>query len=118
MGSVDDARQVSRSFVAVSHHRSPLRGKIRHGTMWVVDSLKEALAAAARVIGSAAKLQTAARSKLVGDLQRVCIKCDAAYGTVLERLAPVKNSFNDPTSLSHEMRLLAGDQQTRAAFAS
>ena len=84
--------------------------------MWVVDALKDTLAAAGRVIESAAKVQGPARTELKNELQSICSKCDMAYSTVLARLAPVKNSCSDAAKLAVELRTLAADQQTRAAF--
>ena len=78
--------------------------------------LKRDLVAAGHVIESAAKVQGPARTELKNELQSICSKCDTAYSTVLARLAPVKNSYSDAAGLAVELRTLAADQQTRAAF--
>jgi hypothetical protein len=78
--------------------------------------LKRALKAAAEVLGFGAGIQKAARQQLISDLHSICGKCEDAYGAVLLKLRPVKDSFNDANTLSIELRNFATDVETRDRF--
>jgi hypothetical protein len=84
--------------------------------METVAMLKRALSATGEVLKAGQGIQEPARMGLVKDLHSVCLKCEGAYETVLLRLVPVKNAFNDPDQLAMELRLLASDTETRDAF--
>jgi hypothetical protein len=78
--------------------------------------LKRALNAAGKVLRWGQGIQEPARLDFIKDLHAICLKCEAAYETVLLRLVPVKNSFSDPDKLAGELRILAADSTTRSAF--
>jgi hypothetical protein len=78
--------------------------------------LKRALKAAAEVIGFGAGIQKDARQRLIYDLHSICGKCEDAYGSVLLKLRPVKDAFNDAALLSMELRNFATDVETRDHF--
>lgn len=78
--------------------------------------LKRALKEAAEVLSFGAGIQKSARQQLVSDLHSVCGKCEDAYGTVLLKLRPVKDAFNDANTLSIELRNFATDMETRDRF--
>lgn len=78
--------------------------------------LKDAFKTCSRVISFGAAIQDKARHRLINDLQSVCSKVETAYSTVLARLHPVKESYQDPLSLAKELRKFAADKKTREAF--
>lgn len=84
--------------------------------MDVLELLKRALKTCASVIKLGAGIQEKVRKELTNDLQQICLKCEEAYGTVLKRLSPVKDAFQDPTNLAKELRDFAADTATRNAF--
>ena len=84
--------------------------------MEVLELLKRALKTCASVIKFGAGIQEDSRKRLVEDLQRICLNCERAYETVLKRLGPIKDAFQDPDALAVELREFAQDAQTRDAF--
>ena len=84
--------------------------------MDVLELLKRALNTCASVIKLGAGMQEKTRKELASELQQVCVKCEAAYDTVLSRLKPVKDAFHNPTALATALRDFAADAQTRKAF--
>jgi hypothetical protein len=57
--------------------------------MDVLELLNRALNACARVVRIGAGIQEPVRRQLVEDLQRICLNCETALGTVLSRLVPI-----------------------------
>jgi hypothetical protein len=84
--------------------------------MEVLELLKRALKTCASVIKLGAGIQGKVRKELTKDLQQICLKCEKAYETVLKRLSPVKDAFQDPKSLAKALRGFATDTKTRNAF--
>ena len=84
--------------------------------MEVLELLKRALKTCASVIKLGAGIQEKVRKELTKDLQQICLKCEKAYETVLKRLSPVKDAFQDPKSLAKALRGFATDTKTRNAF--
>jgi len=84
--------------------------------METVAMLRRALGAAGEVLRLGQAIQGPARMDFIKDLHAICLKCEAAYETVLLRLVPVKNALNDPDQLAMELRSLASDTVTRDAF--
>ena len=84
--------------------------------METVAMLRRALGAAGEVLRLGQAVQGPARMGFIKDLHAICLKCEAAYETVLLRLAPVKDALSDPDQLAMELRSLASDAGTRAAF--
>ncbi len=84
--------------------------------MQVLDVLKQAISASARVLRWGAGIQEPARKELAVELQAICANCATTYDAVLARLVPVKNAFSNPAGLSTQLRAFAADHQTRAYF--
>ena len=84
--------------------------------MDVLELLKRALNACARVVKVGAGIQEEVRKDLVEDLQRICFNCEQALDTVLSRLRPIKDSYLSAPSLAKELRDFAADAETRDAF--
>jgi len=84
--------------------------------MEVLELLKRALKTCASVIKLGAGIQEKVRKDLAEDLQKICLNCEKAYETVLERLAPIKDAFQDPGSLGKALRSFAADTRTRDTF--
>jgi hypothetical protein len=84
--------------------------------MEVLELLKRALNACARVVKVGAGIQEGVRKDLVEDLQRICLNCEKALDTVLARLRPIKDSYQSTPNLTKELRAFAADTETRNAF--
>ena len=84
--------------------------------MDVLELLKRAVIVCARVVKIGAGIQEPVRKNLVEDLQRICDNCETAFGTVLSRLRPIKDSYQSAPSLAKELRAFAADSETRDAF--
>lgn len=69
-----------------------------------------------RIIHFGAGLQATARNELVDQLQRICSNVESAYSSVLARLRPVKDHYDDPASLAREIRDFTADKKTRDLF--
>jgi len=78
--------------------------------------LEKVVTTCSRILKFGASLQSVARNKLIDDLQKICSSVESAYSNVLSRLRPVKDSFNEPSSLAKELREFAADKETRDSF--
>src|SRR5579883_816792 len=84
--------------------------------MEVLDALKQALKSAASVIRWGAGIQEPTRRALLADLENICGNIESAYDSVIARLIPVKNAYNNPAALATELRAFAADATTRKQF--
>ena len=84
--------------------------------MEVLDILTKVVRVCSGIISQGAGIQGQARYDLISDLQRICSNCDTAYSTVLARLRPVKDAYQDTGELADALRSFSADQETRDAF--
>jgi hypothetical protein len=84
--------------------------------MEILALLRRAITACGKVLKFGAAIQEPKRKELTRKLQKVCLNCEKAYGTVLKRLAPVKDAFQDPADLAKQLRKFAADTKTRDQF--
>lgn len=67
-----------------------------------------------RIIKYAPKMQQGARKNLVKELHSICNRCEEAYSLFLQRLEPIKASYNNKRKIARELRSFAADGDTRA----
>ena len=85
--------------------------------MLVLSVLREFANQCSRLLSTAARLQTPARTQLVADLSGICDRCETAYGVVLQRLGPVeKTAYHNRLALVDAIRAFVGDTEVRANF--
>ncbi len=84
--------------------------------MEVLQYLRSFVSESSSVIKFGAGLQNPTRKELVDQLQGICSRCESAYSSVLAKLRPVKDSYNDRDQLARALRDFANDPQTRDSF--
>jgi hypothetical protein len=84
--------------------------------MEVLQYLRNFVSESSRVIKFGAGLQNPTRKELVDQLQAICSRCESAYSSILAKLRPVKDSYNDREHLARALRDFANDPQTRDSF--
>ena len=77
--------------------------------MEVLDILTKVVRVCSGIISQGAGIQGQARYDLISDLQRICSNCDTAYSTVLARLRPVKDAYQDTGELADALRSFSAD---------
>lgn len=81
-----------------------------------VRFLGDALRTAVKALTFLWRTQDAERSQLIKDIHDICSRCEDAYGAVINRLPPIKDSYGNREALAKALRAFASDSETRSAF--
>jgi hypothetical protein len=82
----------------------------------VLEYLRTFVSESSRVIKFGAGLQNPTRKELVDQLQGICSRCESAYSSILAKLGPVKDSYNDREQLAKALKTFARDPQAKDSF--
>lgn len=84
--------------------------------MKLINFIENVVATCSRIITFGASIQAEVRNKLIDDLQSICSNVEGAYSSVLARLRPVKDAFEEPEELAKQLRDFAADTNIRDSF--